>query len=376
MATKGWAAPEVENVYMRARELCEQVGDTPETFPTLCGLWAFYITRAEHKTAHELGEQLLRLAHSQHDSVLLLKAHLALGDSLYCLGEPAHSRTHLEQSSAFYDAQQHHALAFTYGFDPEVDCLSNTSAVLWLLGYPDQALKRSHEALTLAHALSHPFSLAFALTYTARLHQFRREGHAVQDRAEALIVLSTEQGFPVWLAWGTIFRGWALAQQGQGAQGLSQISEGLAAWQATGTEFFQSHFLAFLAETYGKDAQVEEGLRAVVEGLAFVERTKERLYEAELYRLQGELLLQQSEHSAPAATVSFQKAIDIARQQQAKSWELRAATSLARLWQQQGKIGEARELLAPVYEWFTEGFDTADLKDAKALVEDLEGGES
>ena len=372
MATKGFAAPAVENVYMRAQELCEQVGDTPETFPVLWGLWSFYVTRAEHKKAHELGERLLRVAQSQRDSALLLEAHLALGGVLFFLGELAPARAHLEQGTALYDSAQHHALALVYGsFDPGVGLLGQTTLALWLLGYPEQALKGSREALTLARALSHPFSLAAALNYAAYLHQCRREGHAAQDRAEAAMALSTERGFPFWLAWGTISRGWALAEQGREAEGLSQLREGLAAWQATGAEVFQSKHLAFLTEAYGKDEQVENGLRTVIEALAFVERTEERFYEAKLHRLQGELLLQQSENNAPAAAASFQQAIDIARQQQAKSWELRAATSMARLWQQQGKNAEARELLAPVYNWFTEGFDTADLKDAKALLDEL-----
>ena len=198
----------------------------------------------------------------------------------------------------------------------------------------------------------------------------RREGYAVQDRAEALIALGTEQGLPTWLGMGTILRGWALAQQGHGAEGLSQIREGLAAWRSTGSEMWRSQFLALLAESYGKDEQVEEGLRTVAEALAFVERTEERYYEAELYRLKGELTLQQSQDAAEAETC-FRKAIEIAQKQQAKSWELRAATSLARLWQGQGKRAEARELLAPVYNWFTEGFDTADLKDAKELLDAL-----
>ena len=371
-ATKSWAAAEVGQVWIRARELCEQGGDTPETFPTVFGLWAFYLVRAEFKQAHELGEQLLRLAQNAQDSALLLVAHYAMGMTLFHGGEPAPACTHLEQGSALYDAQQHHYLAFSYGsFDPGVACLSNTTSVLWPLGYPAKGLKSSQEAVTLAQDLSHPFSLAYALNSAALVHQLRREGHAARERAEALIALSTEQGFPYFLAEGTMIRGWALAAQGHGAEGISQLREGLAAWQASGTESWRSQFLALLAEAYAKDGQVEEGLSTVAEALAFVERTEERYYEAELHRLQGELLLQQSENSAPAAATSFQQALTIARHQQAKSWELRAATSLARLWQGQGQRMEARDLLAPVYDWFTEGFDTADLKDAQALLEKL-----
>ena len=364
-------------MYIRARELCEQVGDTPETFPTLFGLWAFYLTRAEHKRARELGEQLLRLAESRQDSALLLEAHVAMGVVLLFLGELAPARTHVEHGSALYDTQQHHSLAFSYAsLDPGVPCLCRAAEDLWYLGYPEQALKSSQEALTLARALSHPFSLAYALDYAAWLHQCRREGHAVQDRAEALIVVCTEQGFPVWLAEGIIYQGWALAQQGREREGFRQIREGLAAYHATGSEYHQSHYLALLVEAQGKDEQVEPRLGAVAEALAFVQRTDERFYEAELHRLQGELILQKfkvqgSEFNGEEAEACFHKALEVARKQEAKSWELRAATSLARLWQQQGKGAEARELLAPVYNWFTEGFDTADLKDAKALLEAL-----
>ena len=372
-AAKSWAAPEVGKVYLRARELCEQVEDTPELFPTLWGLCFFYLVRAEQQQGGELAEQLLRLAQNQHDSALLLLAHYAMGVALYCLGEPGQARTHLEQGSALYNTEQHDSLAFRYGsFDPGVSCLCDTAWVLWFLGYPEQALQKFHEALTLAHTLSHPFSLAMALAYAARLHQLRREGSA--GRAEALITLCTEQGFPAWLAEGIIFQGWALAEQGQGEKGISQLREGLAAWLATGSELFQSQHIALLAEAYGKDEQVEDGLTTVAEGLAFVERTAERFYEAELYRLKGELTLRSSTKSQAArveAAACFHQAIEIAQKQQAKSWELRAATGLARLWQQQGKMEEARELLAPVYNWFTEGFDTADLKDAKALLNEL-----
>ena len=639
IATKGFAAPEARNVYLRARELCEQLGDTPETFPTLWGLYAFYFVRAEHKTAHELGEQLLRLARSQHDSGLLLEAHFALGYSLFLLAELTSARTHLEHGSALYDAQQHHSLAFTYGsFDPGVVGLCYAALTLWVLGYPDQALHRSQQAQTLAHELAYPFSLAACLAMAVILHQYRREGQAVQERGEAVVALCTEQGFPFHLAWGTIFRGWALAEQGHRAEGLGQLREGLAAWRATGAELWWSHFLALLAELQGKGGQAEEGLTSVDEALTFVERTEERHYEAactrarllcqqlgdtqdvspvlyglwqfylargdytlarqlgeellglaaqrnepplsviahmtlgltsyylgellsarrhleegiavytpaqrssplfragldpgvgchvtaartlwslgypdqalarvhdglalaaelahpfssafaltvatwvyqfrreeqdvsehadaavtlsteqgfalylavgtivrgwalttqgqdeeglrqmrraltdfratgaevdvpyyllllaegyaslgqveaglavlqegwevmerteehvwhaEVCRLKGALLLQQQGQVQEEAEACFQQAIAVARQQSAKSWELRAATSLARLWQGQGKRAEAQELLAPVYNWFTEGFDTADLKDAKVLLKSL-----
>ena len=260
--------------------------------------------------------------------------------------------------------------------------------VLWQLGYPEQALKRSHEALSLAQELSHPFSLALALNFAAMLHQSRREGQVVQERAEATIALCSEQGFPLFLAMGTMLQGWTLAEQGQVEEGIAQIREGLAAYQATGAEMWRPYFLALLAEMQGKVEQAEEGLRVVEEALAIVERTEERVYEAELHRLKGELLLaQESKKQKPVLSLvegakgkneeveeCFHQAIKVARKQSAKSLELRAATSLSRLWQQQGKGEEARDLLAPVYNWFTEGFDTADLKDVKALLHELSEG--
>jgi predicted ATPase len=282
----------------------------------LWGLWAFYLVRAEHKEAHELAEQLLHLAQTGSDSALLVEAHYAVGLSLAHLGELAPARPHLEHGSALYDAQQHHSLAFSYGsFDPGVACLTYRTEVLWLLGYPDQALKTSHEGQRLAHDLSHPFSLAFALTFAVRLHQLRREAQAAQGRTEEVIALSTERGFPFFLAEGTIFRGWALAEQGHLAEGLKQIHENLAAWRAIGADFLRPHFLALLAEAYGQDRQVEEGLGAVVEGLAFVESTEERYYEAELYRLKGELLLKQSHSNAAETEACFLQAIAIAQRQ-------------------------------------------------------------
>jgi len=235
-----------------------------------------------------------------------------------------------------------------------------------------------HDALTLAHKLSHPFSSAFALTYAALLHRLRREGRAAQERAEAVITLCSEQEFPYWLAAGTILRGWALAEQGQGEEGITQIRQGIADYRTTGAELAGSYFLALLAEAYGKGGQAEEGLRVLAEALAMVDKNGERSYEAELYRLKGELTLARSsvQGLAPSvvqkeAEVCFRKAIEVARRQSAKSLELRAVMSLSRLWQKQGRKEEARKMLAEIYYWFTEGFDTKDLQEAKALLEEL-----
>jgi predicted ATPase/class 3 adenylate cyclase len=389
--TKGHAAPEVGKAYARARELCRQFGETPRLFRVLHGLCGFYYVQGKFQAARELGEQCLGLAQREHDPVRLLAVHEELGLTLFCLGELISAREHLEQGIRLYDPQQRRFRAFRSGQAPGVACLSFAAAALWHLGYPEQALKRSHEALTLAQKLSHPYSMAFALGRSAVLHQLRREGQAAQERAEATITLSTEQGFTLWLAAGNICRGWALAEQGE--EGIAQIRQGLAAYRATGGEATLSHLLALLAEAHGKMGQAEEGLNVLAEALVVTHKNQERFYEAELYRLKGELLLtqesknqkskgksQKSENTDPRplapdpqedAEACFLKAIEIARQQQAKSLELRASTSLARLWQQQGKRREARNTLSEIYNWFTEGFETKDLQEAKALIGEL-----
>jgi predicted ATPase len=371
MVTKGFAAPEVEHAYARARELCRQVGDTPELFAVLWGLWYFYFARAELQTARELGAQCLLLAQRLQAQDFLLQAHRVLGMTLFWRGELVAAREHLEQGITRYDPQQHRSLAFRYGTDPAVGCQCFAALALWCLGYPAQALEKTREALALAWELSHPLSLVYALTFAARLHQDRREGHVTQERAEAAMRLSTEQGFPEWVAVGSILRGWALSRQGWTEEGIAQMCQGLVDYRTLGGELWRAYGLSLLAEAYGKAGQAAEGLRVLAEGLVAAHHSGQRLYEAELYRLNGELLLQQAIPDAQAAEACFRQASEIARQQPAKSLELRVSMSLARLWQQQGKQTEAYELLAPLYGWFTEGFDTADLQEAKALLDKL-----
>jgi TOMM system kinase/cyclase fusion protein len=370
MATKGLAAPEVEYAYTRARELCHQVGETPQLFSVLMGLCMFYRQRGAFQTACQVGEQCLALAQHVDAPALLLEAHCALGVPLFYLGELALSRFHLEQGSALYNLQQSRSHAFRYGLDPGVNCLL-VAWPLWLLGYPDQALERSREALTLAQELSHPYSLAYALQSAMRLHRFRREVQAAREQAEDLVTLSDQQGFAQWLAGGTMMCGWALTVQGQEGEGMAQMHHGLTAWRAMGIEAGLPYWLAMLAEAYGSTGQVEAGRRVLAEALTLVDTTEERWWEAELHRLEGELLLALSTDHAAQAETCFHQALDIARRQQAKSLELRAAMSLSRLWQQQGKRAEAYQLLAETYGWFTEGFDTADLQEAKALLAEL-----
>src|SRR4029450_1641623 len=236
IATKGYTAPDVEKVYARAHELCQQIGETPLLFPVLCGLYRFYWLRGESRTASELGEQLLRLAQSVQDSALLLLAHQMWGASLFFQGKFAQTQEHVEQGMALYNRHQHHSLAVHYVLDPGMLCLVYAAGALWCLGYPDQALKRVHEALTLARELSHPASLAYALNWAGIVHQIRREGPAAQKLAEEVIALSTEQGFPYYLADGINLQGWTLAERGQAEVEIAKMRKSQAAYQAIGVE--------------------------------------------------------------------------------------------------------------------------------------------
>jgi predicted ATPase len=364
-ATQGFAAPDVEAVYHRARALCQQAGETPQLFPVLRGLMRFYINRGEPQAARELGEQLLGLAQRVHDPASLANAHIMLGYSLDFLGEWDAARTHLEQGVAFYNAQQHRSQRFLTETHQGVFGLCRLAQVLWFLGYPDQAVQRSYEALTLARELAHPFNVATALYFVAEVHGFRREGQSTYEQAEALLVLAREQGFALRVAHATTLQGWALVEQGQGKAGIAQMRQGRAAHRATGSK--RGVHTDLLAAVYGRVGQTEEGLRVVAEALAKSDGNGG----GELYRVKGELLLTRSaEHHAEAESC-FRQALEIASRQQAKSLELRAAMSLSRLWQRQGKRAEARALRAPIYGWFTEGFDTADLQEAKVLLEEL-----
>jgi class 3 adenylate cyclase/predicted ATPase len=349
-ASKGQAAREVGEIYTRARHLCQHLENPHQLFPVLRGLWVYHLVRAEYQTAYALGEQLLTLAQQRQDAAMLVTAHSALGSTLFWLGAVAAAHTHLTQGMALYDVG---------------------ALVLWSLGYPDQAFARSQETVTLAQQMARPHSLVFALRSAAVFHQLRREVHCTQERAEAAINLAKEHRFPQFRAVGSMLHGWALAHQGQAKEGIEQLAQVLTAWHATGAESSRPYFLALLAEAHGIMGQPETGLTLLTEALTLVDATGERWYESELYRLKGALLLQQSPDNHVEVESCFAQAMTITRSQQAKSFELRTATSLAHLWKQQGKRQEAHDLLAPVYGWFTEGFDTADLIEAKALLDVL-----
>jgi predicted ATPase len=369
IATKGWMEPEVETTYTRARALCRTVGETPQLFPTLWGLWFFSAQRPHIETALNLGEQLLSLARVTQDQALLLQAHHALGPTYLLAGDWASSHAHLEQGIVLYDAQQHRAHAFLYGgHDPGVCCLCHGACALWMLGYPDQALRCSQEAVDLARELSHPTTVAHALVLSGMLRQFRRERPETQELAEELERLSAEHGLPTYLAGGAALRGWALAQGGRGEEGCAQIRQSLAA-SASSASYWRPYFRVLLAEAYNKGGESEQGLAVLVEALRQAADTRMGFQEPEMHRLKGEFLLARAPANPADAEASFRQAIDIARRQGAKSLELRAVLSLSRLYQQQGKEEEARPMLAEIYGWFTEGFDTADLQEARALLQ-------
>jgi predicted ATPase/class 3 adenylate cyclase len=365
---KGYAAPEVEQAYTQAYALCQRVGETPALVPVLLGLWRFYLNRAQLHTARELGDTLLRLAHQAHDPALAVLAHYALGRTLLPLGVLPAARQHLEEGITRYTPDQRRALVFRLGQDPGVGCRIFAAQTLWVLGYPAQALARLHEALTLAHELAHPHSLAFARAHAAMVSQLRRDVPAVHEHAAAVVALATAQGFPLWAAVGTSLRGWALALQGQGEAGMMQIRQGIAAQRATGAALNVPYLCTVLADVADRLGYPEDGLQALAEAHTLVEQHEERWWEAEVARLRGVVLLRQTGTSQAEAETWLQQALDVARRQEAKALELRAAMSLSRLWQQQSKRTEAYELLAPIYGWFTEGFDTVDLQEAKALL--------
>ncbi len=294
VAVKGYGAPEVEQVYTRARELCRQVGDTPQLFQVLRGLVLFYLVRGQTQPAIELAEQLLSQVERQAEAGPLMLGHYVLAMALFQRGIPEEAAKHFTQARSTYDSQQHRQLAHVYGIDIGVAARGFLAWPLWILGYPERALQQGREALRLAQELGHPFSLVFAQCWLAWLHQLRREAQAANERATEGAALAAEQGFVLYAAWSTIAQGWALTQQGQPAAGIGKMRQGIEGAAATGAEVLRPYFLASLTEALGNADQPEEGLRLVADAVEVVGRTEERFYEAELYRLRGELMLAQS----------------------------------------------------------------------------------
>ena len=370
--TKGDGDPEVGAAYGRAFELYQQVGESPQLFATLRGLAMYHKLHGESETALELTEQMTALANSLQDPALIVESSYALGSLFFYIGEFAPAQNYLEQGISNYDLKQHQSLTSLYGQDPGVANLSYAALNLWVLGYPDRALERYSEALALAEELSHPYSLAMALALASWVSLFRREKHVIREWTEAAISLSVKHDFTLFENVGYLLGGWAFVELGEVDEGIMQMQQSLSSTALTqGAELAPPHLLALLAQSYGKVGQQEKGLDLIVKAQRLINKEREFLwFEAEIYRLKGELLLLCG-HSEAEVEPNFQRAIEIARQQRARSFELRAATSLARFWGSQGKQEEARQILANIIDWFTGGFDTLDLIEAKALLDEL-----
>ena len=392
MTMKGYGAPEAGQAYDRARALSQHLADPRQHFRAVWGLWSFYYVRGQHQIARELAEHCLLLAEQLHDSVRQMQAHEALGASLFAVGAFVDSRSHLEESIRLYDAQPQRSNALQ---NPGVDCRAYLGLVLWWLGYPDQALQRAQEAAALAESLSHPLSVAFAQGWLSWVSYFRRDWPALRAQTETLMALSSDQELPLWLAMGVALHARTLVEHGQLTEGIAQSDRAQHIYETTGVALFSPASLTIRAEMSGACGDWAEAIQRLEAALAVIVTDGERFYEAEVYRLKGELILNDERrtrnderqkkppgtpsvhhssfiiHRSEEAEACFQQALEIARRQQAKSWELRAALSLGRLWRAQGKTDEARQLLEEIYGWFTEGFETTDLQEAEALLKTL-----
>jgi DNA-binding winged helix-turn-helix (wHTH) protein/tetratricopeptide (TPR) repeat protein len=368
---QGWASSETERAYTRARELCERLSESPNHFSTLFGIYATYLVRGEVNSAHALAEQLMRRADNTEDPALKLYARIALGVALYFMGQFVPALKHLETAIAIYDPGRHQQLMLSFGFDAGVWSLCYTAATLWHLGYADQALRRADEALALAGKLSHPLNLAQAELWMSILRQFRREERQVLETTDRLINRSAEYGITDWLDWAGCLRGWAAVLQGRFEEGIAQTLSSQAALEARGARIWRPYFLFLLAEAYLNANLIDDGLGAVEDGLATVVKYEEREHEAHLYLLRGKLRLRQDSPEIGEARHCIERAIEIARQRNEKSLELTATVSLARLLIKQGNPDEARTRLSESYNWFTEGFQTVALREARLLLDEL-----
>jgi len=363
--------PEGKIAYTRARELCGSMGKTTQLCQVLGELSVFHYVHAEHQMACELAEEALELAQLAQDPLLVMLGHCYLGFIRFCLGEFSIALDHLEQVIAFYKPEQHHSLLITLSAaDLGLSGMAYAACCLWLLGYPEQALSLGKEAITIARKMKHTFTLADVLCFAGCfLNVMRRDALPLKENAEELLQIANEMNYPGWLGMAISFKGLGLALLGQIQEGIEQMREGIEIRLPKGIRLNLTEKLGSLAEMQSKAGTPDEGLASLTEAFALVEKTDEHYWEAELYRLKGELMLMQVDETG--AEGSFKKAIQIARNQEAKSWELRATTSLARLWQKQGRTEEARQALVQIYQWFSEGFDTPELIEAKSLLEEL-----
>lgn len=380
IATKGFSSPDVERVYSRARQLCQQAGEAPQLFPVLSGLWMFYTSRGEHIAARNLAEQCLRIAQNVGETGLFVHAHQILGVGFITTGDFVKANEHLDQALHQYDAREHSSLVYTYGQDPAAFVLTLISWPLWFLGYPDRAQRRCREAETLAQQLNHPYTSLTVAAFGTWLYHFIRNPRAVEALASQAISISTDHGFVFYRPYGLIMRGWALVERGQVLDGIEQMRAGLDEYRVTGGGSIKPSFLSLLADAYGRMGQFKQALNVLAEAQDVADENEERWWQSELYRIKGELILGQrdghtaSRESEVEAEKWFHQALGVATAQQAKSLELRAAMSLCKLWIPQSRHSEAHQLLGSALGTFEEGFETPDLVDARHLMDVIIGG--
>jgi class 3 adenylate cyclase/predicted ATPase len=375
---KGYSAPETKAAAEQARLLIEQTearGEPPEDplllFSVLYGIWSVNFVRANGDAPHEIAAQFLALAEKQRATAMVMTGHRLMGHSLLFLGGFAQARAHYDEVVRLYDPDEHRSLAAKFGQDARVPTLSYRSLTLWVLGYPDTAVRDIEQALSDARQIGQAPTLLYALSKaTSTLFQCGEYARA-SAVAEEAIALADEKGTLIWKAYGMMEQGCILALTGHSVDAVPTLASGIAAYRSTGSTLWLPIYLSYLARAYAEVGQFDDAWRCVVEATTAIETGKQRWCKAEVHRVAGEIALMSPEQDAVKARGYFQHAIDVARAQQAKSWELRAAMSMARLWRDQGKRDAARDLLAPIYGWFTEGFDTLDLKEAKALLDTL-----
>jgi class 3 adenylate cyclase/predicted ATPase len=368
-AAKGYAVPEVEKAYTRARELCNLVGEAPQLFPVLYGLFIFHWIRGQLRTARQDADEMLSIGKSLNDSSLVMISHSALGNVDWHIGQNSQAVDHLLKAESLYDEKAHAPLAIVYGQDYGVFTLCYLSFGFWTLGRQSPALKAGEGAVSLARRIKHPFSLCAALALHAPTRIIRGEAQKALEIADECIKIAGEQGFAHWLAKATVYRGWARAKLGELAEGLEEIHRGIAAWRAVGADVALAWHFSLLAEIQTAGCMVEDALKTTDEAFLWIARNGEGQWRSPIHHRRGDAF--RAINQTMRADEEYQAAVSIAREQGSKWWELRATLALARLWRDQGKRDEARELLAPVYGWFTEGFDTRDLREAKALLDGL-----
>jgi class 3 adenylate cyclase/tetratricopeptide (TPR) repeat protein len=371
VATKGHAAPAAARAYARAEALCENVGDVPERLVALHGLASVYIEQGRLPRAARLAQELLDRGARAGDEALVMEARRLLGEIRFWHGEPYRAKPHLDDVLRVYDAERHRGHALRYGDDPSVVAQGYLAVGAWISGRADEAERRAESLVEFARGCGHPYSLGLALLLAAWVRQLRREPEQARAVAEALIAVAREQGFPEWLAWGEFVRGWALAEDGDVGGGTAEMERGYAAIVQTGSTFNTSA-RASLAAAYVKEGRAAEALAIVDAECAALEETGARAFEAELHRIGGEALAGCAGR-AGAVELRLRRALETGRRRGGLALKLRAATSLARFWAETGDASGARDVLAPVYGRFREGFATADLVEARALLETLGG---